>query len=141
FQEVVRHGGGGIGNTPDDWENNYRDDAYARNGDWQRFDGYCTDVWFREGLRFIERHKDERFFCYIATNAPHLPHIVPDRYVDPYVELAREDLKAAAFFNYPKSHEMLRFYGMVSCIDENVGALRVALNEMGLADNTILIFM
>jgi len=34
-----------------------------------------------------------------------------------------------------------RFYGMITCIDDNVGRLREKLNELGIADNTILIFM
>jgi arylsulfatase A-like enzyme len=141
FQEVVSHGGGGVGNTPDYWGNDYADDHYRRSGAWEPFDGYCTDVWFREGLRFIQRHKDEPFVCYIATNAPHLPHVVPDRFLEPYRDLVRRDPAAAAFLNYPKSEEMLRFYAMVTCIDEDVGALRAALDDWGLADDTILIFM
>jgi arylsulfatase A-like enzyme len=143
FQEVVTHGGGGVGNTQDYWGNNYDDDTYCANGAWRRFDGYCTDVWFRLGLDFVERqHAAGRpFFCYIATNAPHLPHIVPERYVSPYLDLAQSDSAAARFFNYPASDQMLKFYGMVSCIDENVGALRARLDRLGIAENTIFIFM
>lgn len=141
FQEVVSHGGGGIGNTPDYWENNYAGDHYRTRETWQPYDGYCTDVWFREGLSFIQRQQGAPFFCYIATNAPHLPHVVPERHLQPYRDLVQRDPAAAKFFNYPKSEEMLRFYGMVTCIDENVGALRAALDAMGLADNTILVFM
>ena len=73
FHEVVRHGGGGIGNTPDYWENTYQDDHYYRSrrtaglpatphpaGALEPFGGYCTDVWFREGLEFIKRHCEDR---------------------------------------------------------------------------------
>ena len=44
FDEVATHGGGGIGNTPDYWGNNYNDDHYAVDGEWTPFEGYCTDV-------------------------------------------------------------------------------------------------
>ena len=128
FQEVVTHGGGGVGNTPDYWENNYNDDHYAVNGEWQPFEGYCTDIWFAEGLKFIERHKDEPFFCFITTNAPHGPFIVDDSYSRQY------DGKV-------ESEDRANFYGMISCIDENVGGLRRRLDELGLTENTILIFM
>lgn len=128
FREVATHGGGGIGNTPDYWGNNYNDDHYAVNGEWTPFEGYCTDIWFREGLRFIERHRDEPFLCFITTNAPHGPFIVDDRYSDPYVGQVETEDRA-------------NFFGMITCIDENVGGLRRRLDELGLSDNTILIFM
>ncbi len=128
FQEVVAHGGGGVGQTPDYWGNNYRDDRYAVNGEWLPFQGYCTDVWFDQALCFIERYRDRPFFCYISTNAPHSPFIVDRRYSDPYLGQVEHQDRA-------------NFYGMITCIDENVGLLRRKLSEWGLAENTILIFM
>ncbi len=128
FQEVVSHGGGGVGQTPDYWGNNYNDDHYATNGTWTLCSGYCTDVWFREGLRFIERHQDEPFLCFITTNAPHSPFIVDRKYSQPYVGLVEHQDRA-------------NFYGMITCIDEHVGLLRQQLETLGLTENTILIFM
>src|SRR5688572_5296916 len=145
FQEVITHGGGGVGNTPDHWGNNYEDDTYRHNGRWQHYDGYCTEVWFREAGAWIERRASEQpdqpFLCFVTPNAPHSPHIVPERYWAPYRELAERDPAAAAFFNYPQSEQVLRFYGMVTCIDEHVGRLRDTLTRLGLAENTIFIFM
>jgi arylsulfatase A-like enzyme len=143
FQEVVTHGGGGIGNAPDRWGNNYTNDFYCHNGRWERYEGYCTDVWFRLGLDFIKRQAQSKqpFFCLITPNAPHLPHIVPDEYSRPYFDLAKSDPEAARFFGYPGSDQMLKFYGMVTCIDRNVGLLRQRLQALGLAQNTIVIFM
>ena len=128
FQEVVVHAGGGIGNTADYWGNNYFDDTYWTKEGYRSFEGYCTDIWFNEGLKFIERHKDEPFFCYIPTNAPHSPHLVAPDYSDPYLDVTPHAERA-------------KFYGMVTNIDENFGILRQKLAEWGLAENTILIFM
>ena len=128
FREVVTHGGGGVGNTPDYWGNNYNDDCYAVNGQWTPFEGYCTDVWFDEALKFVERHRDEPFLCFITTNAPHSPYIVDESYSDPYVGQVEHQDRA-------------NFYGMITCIDENLGKLRQRLRELGLEENTILIFM
>ena len=50
--------GGGIGNTGDAWGNDYFDDTYFNNGVPTPFEGYCTDVFFREGRRFIEENGD-----------------------------------------------------------------------------------
>ena len=60
FERSIYHAGGGIGNTGDPWGNDYFDGTYYVNGEPERFAGYCTDVFFREGLRFIEEHRDER---------------------------------------------------------------------------------
>jgi arylsulfatase A-like enzyme len=128
FQEVIYHGGGGVGQTPDYWGNNYNDDHYAIDGAWTSFSGYCTDIWFREGMRFIEHHRDAPFFCFIATNAPHSPYIVDDRYSDPYI-------------NQVEHQDRANFYGMITCIDEHVGLLRRQLSALELDENTILIFM
>lgn len=128
FEISIFHGGGGIGNTPDYWGNDYFDDTYYVNGEPEKFEGYCTDVFFREGMKFIEEHKDEEFFCYIATNAPHGPFNVEPHYIDMYRDAAPDEARA-------------RFYGMVTNIDDNVGLLRKKLEELGLSDNTILVFM
>jgi hypothetical protein len=48
--------------------NDYFDDTYERNGEFEKFEGYCSDVWFREGMRFIEENRSEPFLLYRATN-------------------------------------------------------------------------
>jgi len=128
FETVVVHGGGGIGQTPDYWGNSYFDDSYWNGVEHTRYEGYCTDVWFQEALKFIERNQKERFFCYIPTNAPHSPHLVDPAFSDPYLTVTPHEERA-------------KFYGMVANIDENVGGLRRRLAELGLAENTIFIFM
>ena len=127
FQSAVVHGGGGISQTPDFWGNDYFDDTYFVNGEPRRYEGYCTDVWFDLGKRFIADHKDEPFFCYIPTNAPHGPYNVESRYADLY--------RGAE----PESRA--RFHGMITNIDENFGALRSHLRTLGIEDRTILVFM
>ncbi|MDF1744453.1 MAG: sulfatase-like hydrolase/transferase, partial [Gimesia sp.] len=51
FETVVQHGGGGVGQTPDYWQNDYFDDTYSRQGKLEKFKGYCTDIWFDEALK------------------------------------------------------------------------------------------
>ena len=63
FDEVVCHRGGGVGELPDYWGNNYIDDTYFRNGEPEQFDGYCTDVFFDEAMKFIEHNRDVPIFC------------------------------------------------------------------------------
>lgn len=127
FQKAIWHGGGAIGNTNDYWDNDYFDDHYYDNGEYRPFEGYCTDVWFREAKKFIGDNRDRPFFCYVATNAPHGPLYVEDKYSDPYT---RDTLIPSP-----------AFYGMITNIDENIGALRAYLKEEGLDRNTIFVFM
>ncbi len=128
FHEVVRHGGGGITQGPDYWGNDYFDDTYWHNGETQKYTGYCTDVFFAEAMNFIEENKNHPFFCYIATNAPHAPLNLPEEYLNLYKDEGNLNEKVK------------RFYGMITNIDDNFKLLEEKLDELGLTDNTILIF-
>ncbi|GAB3649819.1 arylsulfatase [Echinicola sediminis] len=129
FHEVVRHGGGGITQGPDYWGNDYFDDTYWHNGEPTQYQGYCTDVFFEEAIEFIEQNKDNPFFCYISTNAPHGPLNCPEEYMDMYKGVD----------GLSENHQ--RFYGMISNIDDNFKVLRDKLDELGISENTILVFM
>ena len=128
FHEVVRHGGGGITQGPDYWGNDYVDDTYWHNGKTEKYKGYCTDVFFSEAFNFIEENKDNPFFCYISTNAPHGPLNLPEEYLNGY-----KDVNGL-------SEKVKRFYGMITNIDDNFKLLEEKLDDLGLTDNTILIF-
>ena len=128
FDHTVWHHGGGIGNGPDYWENDYHDDTFLVNGKQEKFEGYCTDVWFREATRYVEQQRDKPFLLYLSTNAPHGPFIVPDKYSDLYKDSGMPET-------------MAKYYGMITNIDENLGRFRKHLDKLGLAENTLLIFM
>lgn len=127
FDEAFYHGGGGVTQGPDYWDNDYFDDSYFRNGVPEKVSGYCTDVWFDNALDFMERYRDKPFFCYLSTNSPHGPFHVPQKYIDLYKDNPQ--------ITNPN------FYGMITNVDDNLGKLRERVEELGLADNTILIFM
>ncbi|WP_299534410.1 arylsulfatase [Ulvibacterium sp.] len=128
FAHAIYHGGGGVGQTPDYWNNDYFDDTYFRNGVPQKFEGYCTDVWFNEAMDFLREHDAKSpFFLYLAPNAAHGPFNVPEKYAKMYEEANLTE-------------KQKRFYGMVSNIDDNFGKLVTYLKEEKLFDNTILIF-
>jgi len=126
FQEVLVHGGGVVGHTPDYWLNDYFDDVYLHNGKRRECPGYCTDVWLEHVLKFIQRNRGAPFFVYLPLNAPHQPFQVPEKYEALYRDKP----------NVPNA----AFYGMITSIDENIGRLEAALDRGGLEQNTILIF-
>lgn len=127
FEEAFYHLGGGVGQGPDYFGNDYFDDTFFRNGVEEKTEGYVTDVWFDDALDYIGRKKDEPFFLYLSTNAPHGPFLVGEEYSQPYVDAGAG----------PGSS---RFFGMIANIDENMGRLVDRLAELSLSENTILIF-
>ena len=129
FDVAIHHKAGGVGELSDYWGNSYFDDVYYVNNHPKQFEGYCTDVWFSEAMKFMETNKDKPFFVYIPTNAPHSPFIVDSVYAAPYKALEGKKIVGAAF------------YGMLANIDENFGRMEAFLQEEGLAENTVLIFM
>jgi arylsulfatase A-like enzyme len=128
YDHVVWHHGGALSNAPDYWENDLYDDTFKVNGEWKKFEGYCTDVWFNEAIRHIEQPRDKPFFMSLHTNAPHDPWAVPESYSKPYLEQGMSETMAV-------------FYGMITCIDENIGRLRKRLAELGIAENTLIVFL
>jgi arylsulfatase A-like enzyme len=128
FNYTIAHGGGGVGQTPDYWNNDYFDDVYLKKGIPTQYKGYCTDVWFDEAIKYIEEKKDKPFFAYISTNAPHLPYNVPEEYYNQYKDL-----------DIPEFQKI--FYGMITNVDDNFAKLQQKLKDLKIADNTIVIFM
>ncbi|MFR9651763.1 MAG: arylsulfatase [Rikenellaceae bacterium] len=131
FEYAVNHCSGGVGELSDHWGNNYFDDIYLVNNEPKQFEGYCTDVWFDEAIKYVEQQKgsDKPFFIYLATNAPHSPHIAPDEYTDRYTHLVDEKIIKDA-----------GYYGQIANLDDNFARLTAALERSGQMKNTILIF-
>lgn len=128
FQEAVWFPSSHIGSVPDAWNNAYFNDAYRHNGERKRYQGYCTDVFFDQAMRWMAaRHKDgEPFFTYLPLNAAHIPLLVQKKYADRYPSLPPD---------------VARYYGMISNIDENMGKLDTFLQNNRLYDNTIVFYI
>lgn len=97
-------------------------------------EGYATNLFGREAIRFIRESRGKPFFLYLPFNAPHGGsnlqrdnHQVPEEYVKMYPDL---DPKAGR----------TKYMAMVTCMDKAVGDIRSALEELGLADNTLIFF-
>lgn len=128
FDEVVIHGGGGVGQTPDYWGNTQFDDVYYRNGKTEFFEGYATKIWFDEAIDFIQQKNSQPHFAYIALNAPHGPYRAPEEYVNRYQKMGLD-------------YDLAAFYGMITYIDEQVARLRQVIRDAGQEDNTIFVYM
>jgi len=73
--------------------------------------------------RFIETNKNNPFFVYLAHNAPHIPY----------------DAQKGRIENNSRAFEPV-YAGVIETIDDTVGRLMTKLEQLKLADNTILIF-
>ncbi len=127
FQETLVHRSGGIGQTPDA-DANYFEPVLWRNGQRETGNGYCTDLFFDAALEFIGKSDERPFFVYLPTNVPHGPLEVSASY-------------SAAFDAKGIDSNTAKIYGMLKNLDENFGRLTETIEERGLGENTLVIFM
>ena len=132
FAESLVHNGGGICQPSDpeffERKDSYFDPVLKHNGVSEKHAGYCTDIFTNAAIDFIEQSKDQPFFVYLPTNAPHSPLLVEEKYSAPYLAKGLTEKTA-------------KVYGMIANIDENVGRLLARLRTLGLDKNTIVVFL
>ena len=148
FQESLIHLAGGIGQVGDftnyyAGNESYFDPTLWHNNEIKKYEGYCSDIFTDEALKFIEQNKSNQFFCYLSFNAPHTPLQVPEKYYDLY-----KDIDPLNFYEEVTSemterdvNDAKKIYGMVTNIDENFGKLLYKLEELDIKENTIVIFL
>uniref|UniRef100_UPI004047C297 arylsulfatase n=1 Tax=Roseivirga sp. TaxID=1964215 RepID=UPI004047C297 len=102
---------------------------------------YAPALMQTEVLNFIENHQDEPFFMYYATPIPHLPIQVPQEYTDRYVKLWGDEAPYVGDNGYfPNRYPKAAYAGMVTYLDDQVGEIVAKLKELGLYENTLIIF-
>lgn len=151
FDESLIHLSGGMGQVGDftTWfrgDSSYFNPVLWHNGKMEKFDGYCTDIFAEQAIRFIEKNRQSPFFCYLAFNAPHTPLQVPDKYYRQYSAIDpssgfENDTRPFPDMSEKDKEDARKVYAMVSCIDDNLGKLFQKLEELKIADNTLVIFM
>lgn len=100
-----------------------------RNGSVARADGrYLTDVLTDEAIAFIGRHRRAPFFLHLAYNAPHYPFQSLDDDLAPFRDSGRHTLAV--------SH----IYGMLRSMDRGIARVLQALDDAGLAEQTLVMF-
>jgi arylsulfatase A-like enzyme len=116
----------------------YFDAPLEHNGTLVRGRGFLEDDLTEHALRFIEAHRDRPFFCYLPFNTPHTPLQVPDRFFDKF---ARRELSMRARHPAAENVAFTRaVLAMCENIDWNVGRLLRRLDELKLADDTIVLY-
>ena len=118
---------------------NYFNPPLEHNGRPVTGNGYITDDLTDHALAFLERHRDRPVFCYLPFNTPHSPMQVPDPYWDKF-----KDAEIRLRHHGRGGTEDLSFtraaLAMCENIDFNVGRVLKRLDELKLAENTIVLY-
>jgi len=97
-------------------------------------EGYVTDLITEHTVDFIKKHKDEPFFAYVPHESPHVPFQGPN---DPAYRF--DDNK---FTYYGPIEDRNRAYiDMVESMDTGVGEILKTLEDLGLEENTLVLFI
>jgi arylsulfatase A-like enzyme len=122
---------------------------------------HACEAFADEALRFLKEHRGGPFFCYVAFDGPHDPHIVPDDYAVRYAPdkrlLPPNFLPQHPFDNgemsnrdevllpHPRSAEAVQamnadYYRYISFLDLQIGRILDALAASPYASNTLVVF-
>jgi len=132
------------------WNN--AEKIYLEGNDWTNTQTYAPDVIQEKALDFIRNNRDTTFFAFLPIVIPHAELIVPDddlyrqslgKYPEtPYVGRPGadygQDLVISMYCSQENPHAT--FAAMVLRIDQYVGEIVKELEELGLTDNTIIMF-
>jgi arylsulfatase A-like enzyme len=127
FDHSFGHMGGCIDNYSHFfyWQGPNRHDLH-RNGDEVFADGeFFPDLMVREACDFIKENQAHPFFIYFAMNLPHYPYQGEAHWLDHYADL-------------PSPRRL--YNAFVSTLDSRIGDLMRFLDEVGLRDDTIIVF-
>ncbi|MEZ5938256.1 MAG: sulfatase [Hyphomonadaceae bacterium] len=100
--------------------------AAYNEGDWFEPGGYLTDYWTDEAIKVIHANRNRPFFLNVAHWGVHTP-----------LQATKEDFEAVGDI---EPHRLRVYAAMVRALDRSVGRLLDALDEEGLADNTVIVF-
>ncbi len=108
------------------------------NADLVRGDGYVTDDFTNHAIEFIEKHRDQPFFCYLAYNTPHSPMQMPLKFFKRF-----DGAELSMRYPGPQKEDLdhtRAALAMCENIDWNVGRLLRKLDDLGVAKRTIVVY-
>lgn len=114
---------------------------YRRNAPTSKDKGqYTTDLFERETLRFIDENKTDPFFVYLSYNAPHGASSL-DRGIRGFVQAPGKCLDQYPSPDGLAAERRHKFMAAVTCMDSSIGRVLDRIDEHGLHQDTIVIFV
>ena len=101
---------------------------------------YATSIFEREALRFIADHKERPFFVYLSYNAPHGASNL-DRNIRGFAQAPGSCLDRYPSHDRIEGERRRKFMAAVTCMDDSIGRILDRLDEYGLTEDTIVIFV
>jgi len=121
------------GGTPDFWENGQPAPQYAGQ--------FADDVFVDKAIGFIKENRDKPFFVYLALFTPHAPFQDPaDPNEEDRPDLAVYNQKGAKSTGPPHPKDRPLVKKMVEHVDQRIGDLMTTLADLGIGENTLVIF-
>lgn len=116
----------------------YFDPPLEHNGQPVRGKGFIADDFTDRAIGFIEANRDKQFFCYLAFNTPHSPMQVPERFYEKYASadlMLRHEGKQLEDLGHTRAA-----LAMCENLDWNIGRVLAKLDELRLAERTIVVY-
>ncbi|MEN0002593.1 MAG: sulfatase-like hydrolase/transferase [Bacteroidota bacterium] len=127
------------------WEFNYQNGGFTHgmSTGWTKEDRQTDSIFYKfmgnAGLAlgrvtnqpvfdFIDAHREQPFMVWYAPDLPHFPLDAPDKYYNKYKDLEL-------------SESAKRYYANISWFDDNIGAIRNHIEQKGLLENTLFIYV
>jgi arylsulfatase A len=101
---------------------------------------YSHDLIAQEALNFIRANQDRPFFLYVPFTIPHVALQVPADSLAEYRDLGPDPAYDGKRGYVAHPHPRACYAGMVTRMDKAVGRITALLRDLGLADNTLVIF-
>lgn len=128
---------------------------FLKNADIRSTDSlsFTTDYLTNRTIEFISQHKDKSFCCLLSLPDPHSQNLVRSPYDNMYTSLqfqapasAGKDTTGLPAWSHgeglpgDRMENMAQYFGMIKCIDDNIGRILQVLSKNGILDKTIIIF-
>lgn len=101
---------------------------------------YSPDLMHDEAIGFIERNQNNPFFLYLPTPIPHVSLQAPEKWINYYRDKFGEEEPYTSGSYVPAQYPKATYAAMISYMDEQVGEIVKKLKELGLYENTLIIF-
>ncbi len=108
-----------------------------------KLDGYETDCLTDLFIDHLRQPTDRPFFAVLSVQPPHIPYVAPDEYMqryDPAKIALRPNVPNVERIQREARQDLAGYYAMIENLDHNVGRIRDALEQTGLADSTVVMF-